>query len=110
MTKTAIIAFGLALLGPAFVQAAPADSVPTSERVSYRDLDLNNPRDAAVMLERLRQAALQACGASPFSIPEYRRSVEASACYRQSLERAVGELGSPSVGQLYQNASAVASN
>jgi UrcA family protein len=111
VNKIVLIATGLALLGPAIAQAGtPADSVQTSQRVSYRDLDLRDPSDAAVMLQRLREAALQTCGASPFSVPDYRRSVEGSACYRESLDRAVNQLGVPAVVRLYQNESSIASN
>lgn len=108
--KTLIFAASLALLAAAAAQAAtPADSVPSSLRVSYRDLDLNNPSDATIMLQRLRDAALQACGAFPGSFPDYRRAVEASACYKQSLDRAVNDLGVPAVSQLYQGSASVAS-
>jgi UrcA family protein len=106
-----LFAASLTLLGPAVVQAeTSADSVQVSQRVSYRDLNLSDPGDAAVMLQRLRDAALETCGASPFSVPDYRRAVEASACYRDSLDRAVDQLGVPAVSRLHQSASSVASN
>jgi UrcA family protein len=106
-----LFAASLALLGPAIAQAGtPADSVQTSQPVRYRDLNLNDPHDAAVMLQRLRDAALQACGAAPSSVPDYRRSVQASACYRDSMDRAVDQLGAPAVSQRYEDAPSVAAN
>lgn len=110
MNKFLIFAASLALASPAIVQAAtPADGATVSIRVSYRDLDLSNPNDAAVLMQRLRDAALRSCGGSQFSVSDYRRSVEASACYRESLRRAVAEIGSATVSQVYNTGSNAAS-
>jgi len=70
-------------------------------RVVYRDLDLSTPHDSAVLLRRLHSAALAACGASEFSVPDYRRAIERSACYHNSMDRAVAAVGAPAVTQLY---------
>ncbi len=76
--------------------ASPGTAVP----VAYGDLDLGNQADAAVLLGRLRHAAMQACGASDFSVPDYRWAVARSACFRHSLERAVQTVGSPTLSEL----------
>jgi UrcA family protein len=70
-------------------------------RVIYADLDVSTPEGASALVGRLHNAALVACGASEFSIPEYRRSVERSDCFRDSMGRAVAEVGAPAVTRLY---------
>jgi UrcA family protein len=96
-----VFATALAFVAPAIPAAAASAEEATAVRVIYSDLDLNSPGDAAVMLQRLRLAALRSCGASQFSIPDYRRSIERSACYRESMDRAVSQLGNPTISRLY---------
>ncbi len=112
MTRTMIFALALALAAPAMGAAAAPQDEAVAIRVSAAGLDLSREPDARRMLQRLRRASLQACGASSFSVSDYRRTVEQSACYRESLDRAVVDLGAPAVGQLYreQGAVSVASN
>lgn len=94
----AACALALALAAPAV--AAPA--APNTEiKVSYSDLDLNNARDARVMLRRLDEAAASACGASPFSLHEYKQAVRRSACYRDGLNQAVAALDAPALTSVY---------
>ena len=88
--------------------AAPAasfagTSAPTEVRVGYGDLNLDAPRDASIMLQRLDDAALQACGVFGGSLREYRQAVEGSACYRQGLAQAVRALDAPAVTSLYDH-------
>lgn len=99
--KTPVL-FALALAAAApFATAAHADR-PTAVEVRFNDLDLNNPADAAVMLGRLNNAAMQACGAAPFaSLHEYRLAIRRSSCYASSLSRAVSELNAPALNALY---------
>jgi UrcA family protein len=89
--------------------AAMASDSPSVVRVAYGDLNLSSQRDSAVLLHRLHEASLEACGASEFSVPDYRRSIERSACYRQSMDRAVSAVDAPAVSQLY-GARALAAN
>jgi UrcA family protein len=93
-----------AMAAPAAIASERHDGV----RVGYSDLDLSTPHGSAVLLRRLRVAALSACGASEFSVPDYRRAVERSACYRESLDRAVSDVGAPAVTQLYSGGSLAA--
>jgi UrcA family protein len=90
------------------VFAAAAMALPacaeTSATVGVRfaDLNLNQPSDAAVMLGRLDRAAMEACGAEPFSsLRELQREVRGSSCYAKSLGRAVAELNVPEVTAMY---------
>jgi len=53
------------------------------------------------MLDRLHRAAMDACGASSFSLTDYRWAVARSACVRASMARAAAELDAPTVSQLY---------
>jgi UrcA family protein len=81
-------------------QAAPDSAVAV--RVSYADLDLDRTSGAAVMLQRLHDASLQACGASSFSLPDYRQAVGRSTCYRSNMDVAVASIGAPVLSNLYQ--------
>jgi UrcA family protein len=92
----------LALAQP-YGEAAEAFAItdPEAVHVTTRGLDLSQPHDAAVMLKRISQAALQACGASDFSFPDYRRSVLNSACYHAGVDHAVRQLDAPGLNALY---------
>jgi UrcA family protein len=95
-----LFALALALATPVAMPAF-ADR-PTAIEVPVSGLDLNQPGDAAVMLGRLDNAALEACGASPFSLREYKMAVRDSGCYAQGLSRAVGKLDAPALTALFQ--------
>jgi UrcA family protein len=98
----------LALFALALAAAAPLATVahaeqPTAVGVRFNDLDLNNPGDAAVMLGRLDQAALQACGASSFeSLREYQLAIRHSRCFDRSVSRAVAELNAPALTAVFE--------
>ena len=102
MSKSWIAALALALALPAGGHAASmAAATRTAVRVPVRGLDLDQPAGAARMLRRLDEAAMEACGASPFSWSEYRWAVRRSECHAASLDRAVAELDAPAVTALY---------
>jgi UrcA family protein len=96
-----IFAVSCALATAMAAPVAMASDSPSVVPVAYGDLNLSSPHDSAVLLHRLREAALEACGASDFSVADYRRSVERSACYRESMDRAVSAVDAPAVSQLY---------
>ncbi|HEY2709617.1 MAG TPA: UrcA family protein [Caulobacteraceae bacterium] len=75
----------------------------TKVAVRYGDLDLNSRHGSVVMLNRLHAAALNACGANEFSFADVRRAVGRSACFEQSMTRAVADLDAPLVTQLYND-------
>ena len=70
---------------------------PTAVAVHYGDLDLSQPAGARTLYHRLQTAALEACGASEFSVTPYRDAVRGSACYRQGLDQAVQATNLPAV-------------
>ena len=88
----------------AFLPSARAADVDVTVPVRYGDLNLQRPGDVSALYHRLKAAALQACGASEFSVAPYRDAVEHSACYRQSLARAVEAVDLPAVAALHQSA------
>jgi UrcA family protein len=94
-------ALGLALAAPTLATAAAGDP-STAVAVRYGDLDLNRTSDARVLLDRIKDAALDACGADRSSLREYRFAVQRSACYRAGVTHAVAELGAPAVTNLLQ--------
>jgi UrcA family protein len=94
------------LAGSAFAQgeAAAARSVfheQTAVPVTYGDLDLASNGGASTMLDRLHRAAMDACGASDFSVKDYRWAVARSSCVRSGVAEAVAALDAPTVTQLY---------
>lgn len=102
-----ICAMALALAAPA---VSLASEVPTAA-VRFSDLDLTNARDAARMVARMDKASAAVCGASSFSVKELQRAVRGSTCYRESMDRAMADLGSPTVNAVYrERAMLVAAN
>ena len=99
MRKSILYAAGMALAATAFGPAIAAEHAP-QVTVHFADLDLSGDRDAAVLMARLEKAALEVCGGSQFSVPDYRRAVEHSACYRQSVNQAVDAVGAPTLVRL----------
>jgi UrcA family protein len=102
---------GLAMIAGAGSAVAQSESAaarsvfesPTAVAVKYNDLDLSSRRGSVVMLGRLHEAALYACGANEFSFAEVRRAVAQSACFEASMTRAVADLDAPMVTQLYND-------
>jgi UrcA family protein len=90
--------------------AGESDAALEAVRVSYADLNLSNPSDSAVMLERLRGAAMEACGAPVQSVKEWRWAVRRSDCFKESMARAVSQLHSPALSQAYSRQLALAAN
>ena len=90
-TAVALFAFatsGLAAAQPPAGKSAPAVTIP------YNDLNLNDPRDAKVMLRRIRTTAVEIChpGETGFEM-----TARFEDCYRQTVDRAVAELNAPRV-------------
>jgi UrcA family protein len=86
---------------PAFAAPREAPAIP-SVRVNYADLNLSDPRDAQVMLKRIRHAASLACSQSSDMVGNDSESIERSiACYRKTLAQAVAGLNAPKVTQAY---------
>jgi len=100
MTRLLTCAFAVALILPPAAFAGEPSTSDTQVKVRYNDLDLRDRADAAALLHRLDKAATEACGASDASLREYQLAVQASACHRRSLERAVAALHDPNLSAL----------
>jgi len=97
---TITLSFALAAASSAaLAQGGEGASALEAVRVSYADLNLHRTHDSAVMLQRLHNAALEVCGASSFSLKDYRWAVERSNCFKTSLARAVSDLHSEGLSQ-----------
>jgi UrcA family protein len=79
------------------VQAGFAQAQTESREEVVPVLSSGSPVEANRILDRLRTAALDVCGAPFGSDRGYVRTVEASACYREALARAVSQVGSQAV-------------
>jgi UrcA family protein len=89
-----------ALAAPALAQAAEAGD-RISVRATHIDRHPASPRAARRTLGRLEAAALEACGASSFSLYEIRQAVRASDCWREAMKDAVAQIGNPLLRQVY---------
>ena len=78
-----------------------SDEAKAEVKVSFHDLNLHDAGDAKRLLDRIHSAALDACGASPESVPEYRALTIKSQCYVVGVERAVRQINAPLLSALY---------
>jgi UrcA family protein len=81
----------LALSTPALA----AGDEPTAVSVRHVDLAVGTRADADKLLGRLGEAALEACGASSFSLSQYRQAVRHSPCWRASMTDVVQRIDNP---------------
>jgi UrcA family protein len=75
--------------------ATPSALITTEIRVRYDQQDLTSPAAAHRLLRRIRDAALKSCGASPFSLPEFKSATVASQCWRDAVDNAVRRIDDP---------------
>ena len=82
----------------------PANSTGRSV-VRYGDLNLNAEQDAKVMLQRIEQAAKNACGGHrTFSSLTGRLDDTFDECCNEAIARTVNRLGAPVVTRIYSEA------
>jgi UrcA family protein len=95
VAATALVAaFGLAAVaGPVSAQAAPGGEI--SIKVQTGDIDLSKPAGAAVMLQRIHNAASKICGPAPTDWLHF--GAQYKACLKETSDRAVARLDSPMV-------------
>jgi UrcA family protein len=103
MKTVVMAALGLACIAGAACASDPLSSDTTVVRVGFDASSLATPRGAQNVLARLGDAALQACGAFPGSVRDYRLAVQRSACYRRKLDRAVAQVDSPMLWRVYES-------
>jgi UrcA family protein len=90
---------------PVVSMAGEPSDEPVAVRVSFKDLDLARPADAAVFLSRVHDAALEACGGSVFSARGYISAIERSECFKVGMARAIEAANAPKVARLYLDTS-----
>lgn len=84
------------LAGAAPEGAAVSAGLDTSAvRVRYNRTELTSAAGARNLLMRIGNAALESCGASPFSLAELKVATEQSRCWRAAVDEAVRSIGSP---------------
>jgi UrcA family protein len=84
------------------VASAVADSASlrletTEVRVRYQAAELGSPVAARMLLKRIGNAALESCGASSFSLNEFRVATEHSECWKNAVAEAVRDIDSPAL-------------
>ena len=77
--------------------AQPVGVETTDIRLKYSHTDLATPTAARRLLARIGNAALEACGASTFSLADYKSAIRASRCWRDAVEDASRRIGSPTL-------------
>ena len=86
-----------ALALSAFSGPASAEDQTTRVRVSHVDYAVSSTAQARQLLTRLGDAALEACGASSFSLVEHKAAVRRSACWQAGMRDAVRRIDNPLV-------------
>jgi UrcA family protein len=73
-------------------------------RVRYKEGELTSPTAMRGLFKRIGDAALEACGASSFSLAEVKTAAKRSACWRDAVDDAVGRVGSPTLSAIASEA------
>ena len=95
MTKWIVVAFVLGGIVSMEGHAAATGWETTEIRVRYDRRELTSPAAARSLLRRIRDAALESCGASSFSLSEVKTATVASRCWMDAVDDAVRRIGSP---------------
>jgi UrcA family protein len=77
--------------------AAQAGLGTTEVRVRYKPGELTSPTAMRGLIRRIGDAALEACGASSFSLAEVKTATKLSQCWRDAVDDAVRRVGSPAL-------------
>jgi len=80
--------------------AGPAGSETTEIHLRYHRQDVASPAAARRLLVRIGDAALEACGASPFSLAELKIATRNSQCWRKAVDGATRRIASPTLTAL----------
>jgi len=79
---------------------ANAQTVTSSVRLAG-DLHPQSEDEARILLDRVKMAATEACGASKFSVVGYSRAIRRSPCWQQSVSEAVAHIANPVLSDVY---------
>jgi len=75
---------------------ATASGLETTDiRVRYERRELTSPATARRLLRRIGDAALESCGASSFSLAEFKAATMVSRCWRDAVDDAVRRVDDP---------------
>ncbi len=88
------------------VLAADNDQVEQI-RVARAVVTPASERQAPQALDRLGRAAMEACGASSFSVRDHQIAVRNSACFHDTLAQAVAQVNSPYLNDAYSRRATV---
>ena len=94
----------LCICSTAKAQALADGSELTAVTVGHLDLHPRSPAIARRTLERLGEAAMEACGAADSSLDDMKRAVRASPCWRAAMARAVRRIDDPRLALAYAQA------
>jgi UrcA family protein len=81
----------------AVAHAASIELEKTEITVRYQSEELVSPIAARILLRRIGDAALESCGASSFSLSEFKVATEHSACWRDAVAEALRHIDSPTL-------------
>ena len=99
------IAAALAAMAAAGAPVLAADPGMMTEyvRVNRAAVTPATPGEAKRSLGRLDVAAMQACGASVFSVPDYKSAVRDSSCWHDSMTDVVSRIDNQYLTAAYRN-------
>ena len=102
ISKAGILAAALvaAVASPAL--AVDRNAMTDYVRINRAAVTPSNPAEARRSLDRLGSAAMEACGASFFSVPDYKRAVRGSACWHESMSDVVARIDNQYLTAAYQ--------
>jgi UrcA family protein len=95
MSKWIVVAFVLGGIVSTEGHAAATGSETTETRVRYERRELTSPAAARRLLRRIGDAARESCGASSFSLAEFKTAAVASRCWRDAVDDAVRRIDDP---------------
>ena len=95
MSKWIVVALVLGGIVSTEGHATATGAETTEIRVRYERRELTSPAAARHLLRRIGDAALESCGASPFSLPEYKAAIVESQCWRDAVDNAVRSIDDP---------------
>ncbi len=85
----------MAVVPPTQVLAASAGADAIHIQLRYKHQELTSPTGARFLLRRIGDAALEACGASTFSLAEFKTATQAGKCWRDAVDETVRRIGNP---------------
>jgi UrcA family protein len=95
MSKWIVVALVLGGIVSTEGHATATGSETTEIRVRYERRELTSPAAARRLLRRIGDAALESCGASSFSLPEFKTATVVSRCWRDAVDDAVRRVDHP---------------